>query len=372
MAEAADRVGLNGQLRIGAGRSRANWWRVGHALAAAAAFAIAVGCSGSEKPAENPENPPPLDDTAPAAVVPDNAQVKQGMDLIQQKKFAEAKEVLSAAYQKNPKDPQAAFFLGVAHQELNELPQAIELFKKALELDPKLVDASINLSALLLDSNDAKGALAVIDAGLKNSPKEKGLLVNRALALQAAGNDDEAVKAFAVAVEVAPDDATLHLEYGRLLGERGRGDEAVEQLRKAGVPEDPAVAGAVANAFGKYKAFADCVGLLDKVLASKPNPDLIVRRGNCRHGAGDDDGARADFEAAAKLDPKFAPAYFYLGMHYKTKGDKKQAEANLTKAAELGAETPLGKAAKKELEELKAGGAGKPPAKAGAKPPAKK
>src|SRR5688572_129930 len=115
MAEAAGEIGLNGQLKT---RSRTNWWRIGHGIAAAAAaLAILVGCSGGNtQPAENPDNPPPLDDQGPAAVVPDNAKVKQGMDLIQQKKFAEAQQVLSAAYQENPKDPQAAFFLGVAHQ----------------------------------------------------------------------------------------------------------------------------------------------------------------------------------------------------------------------------------------------------------------
>ena len=67
----------------------------------------------------------------------------------------------------------------------------------------------------------------------------------------------------------------------------------------------------------------------------------------------DEPAAKADFEAALAQDAGFAPAHYYLGMHYRHKGDKKQAQAHLSQAAEHGKDQPIGAAASKALGELK-------------------
>lgn len=322
--------------------------------------ALALGCSGGTPSAENPQNPPPLDDQGETGPVMEasSEKVKQGRDLIQQKDFAGAKAILSAAVKDSPNDGQAAFYLGVAHEGLGEAEPAIEMYRKALALDAKLLEAAVNLSALLLDAQDPKGALEAANIGLKVDPKHAGLLMNRALALESAGNKDEAVKAYAAAVEAAPDNVELRYAYAEVLANGGRNDQALEELRKIN-SEDPKIVAAVATQFGKLKAFSDCVGALDKVIKNKPTPDLHVRRGVCRHETNDDAGAKTDYEAALKLDPNFAAAHYYLGMHFKSKGDKKAALASLEKAAQLGGDSPLGKNARKEADELK-GGAKKP------------
>jgi tetratricopeptide (TPR) repeat protein len=325
-------------------------------LFAAWVAALLIGCSGGTPAAENPDNPPPLDDqgeTGPVAAA-SSEKVKQGRDLIQQKDFAGAKAVLSAAVKDSPEDAQAAFYLGVAHESLAEAEPAIEMYRKALSLDAKLLEAAVNLSALLLDAQDAKGALEAANQGLKVDGKHAGLLMNRALALEAVGEKDEAVKAYAAAVEAAPDNVELRYAFAEVLAAGGRTDQALEELRKIS-SDDPKVVAAVATQFGKLKAFSDCVGALDKVIKAKPMPDLHVRRGVCRHELNDDAGAKADYDAALKLDPNFAAAHYYLGMHYKNKGDKKAALASLEKAAQLAGDSSLGKLAKKELEELKGG-----------------
>ena len=125
--------------------------------------------------------------------------------------------------------------------------------------------------------------------------------------------------------------------------------------RRQQSPDDPKIAAAVATQFGKLKAFSDCVGALDKVIKSKPAPDLYVRRGVCRHEMNDEAGAKTDYDAALKLDPNFAAAHYYLGKHLQSKGDKKGALAELEKAAQLGGDSALGKFARKEADELKGG-----------------
>jgi Flp pilus assembly protein TadD len=336
-----------------------------------------LACGGGNTPADNPDNPPPLDDGSGGSgsepVAPASSEkVKQGMDLIQAQNFTEAKSVLEGAVKDNPKDPQAVFYLGVAHEGLGDKKQASEHYKKALELDAKLIEASVNLSAIMLDEQDAAGALAVIDGGLKNAPKHPGLLMNRALALEATGNKDEAAKAYGAAVDASPDNVELRYAYAEVLAGSGRTDQALEQLRKVGATDDPKLLAATATLFGKLKAYSDCVGVLDRAIKAKPSADLHVRRGVCRHDMKDDAGAKSDYDAAIKLDANFAPGYYYLGKHFRAKGDKKQALANLEKAVQLGADGPVGKAAQKEIDEMKGGGAAPKAAPPAGKAPAPK
>jgi Flp pilus assembly protein TadD len=204
---------------------------------------------------------------------------------------------------------------------------------------------------MLLDDNAADKALEVVDAGLKSAPKHPDLLLNRALALESIGKKDEAVKAYGAAVEARPGNVELRLAYADMLASSGQGAPALEQLKKAAETDDPRLLAAAAHLFGRLKAPAECIAALDRAMKSKPSAELHVRRGVCRHDAGDKAGAKADYEAALKLDANSAPAHFYLGMHLRGE-NKKAAAEHLKKAAELGKGDNLSKAANDALAEL--------------------
>ena len=102
------------------------------------ALALAA-CAGSTPPPV--EAPPPslADDPEPAASVPatetakaSSKQVEQGIAAIKAQDFAKAKTLLSAARQEAPKDPQAAFYLGVALEGLSDATAASAAYKDAL------------------------------------------------------------------------------------------------------------------------------------------------------------------------------------------------------------------------------------------------
>lgn len=315
---------------------------------------LSAGCGGSAPPPEEP--PPAFDDeegTSGGSVAQaSSSAVQEGIDAIQAEDFAKAKEILQAAHDKDPKDPQAAFYLGVAQENTEDVDGAVASYKQALDNDPKLTEASVNLSAVLLDREDYAGALEVAEGGLKSAPKQPLLLTNKAIAL--AGLDKpEALEAYKAAVAVAPDNLELRYEYAQLLAKADKKEAAIDELRAVIQSPDAAVAGAAANMLGRLGAFAECIGGLDKALKAKPNPDLYVRRGACRHGMNDEAGALADYQAAVAADDKFAPGHYYLGRHYLATGKKKEAKAHLTRAAELGTGSPLEGAAKKALAEIK-------------------
>ena len=318
---------------------------------------LGAACGGNQPPPEEPP-PPAFDDEEPGApggevAAASSSAVQEGISAIQAEDFEKAKEILQAAYEKDPSDAQAAFYLGVAQENTEDVDGAIQSYRAALKNDAKLTEAAVNLSAILLDREDYAGALEVTDAVLKSSPQHALLLTNRAIALSGAGKSEEALGAYEKAVNAAPDNLELRYEYAQVLAQSDKKSKAIDELRQVIQSPDPAVVGAAANLLGRLQAYAECIAGLDRALKTKPNPDLYVRRGACRHGMNDDAGALADYKAALEADANFAPGHYYIGRHYQATGKKKEAKQHLTKAAELGAGTPLEGASKKALAELK-------------------
>jgi Tfp pilus assembly protein PilF len=318
-------------------------------------FVLLLACSGSPPPPSetplSPDEPAPSEGpVAPAS----NETVKQGRDFIQAEKFEDAKKVLSDARAKDPKDPQAAYYLGVALQGLGDAKGAEKEYKAALELDAKLTEASVNLSGLLLEANDAAGALTVVDGALKTAPKQPDLLLNRAVALEATGKKAEALTAYGAAAQARPDDPMLRAAYGGLLSEAGKGKEAVVELKAAMATDDPALLVSIASIFTKENAFDECIQAAEKALAKKKVPAVLVRRGICKDGKKDDKGAVADYEAALAMDANFAPAHYFFGLNLAAK-DKKRALEHLDKAASAAGDKGIGPDAKKRAAELRGG-----------------
>jgi Tfp pilus assembly protein PilF len=322
---------------------------------------LLAACGGSPPPpAEAP--PPPLDSPAPTASAAgagqtekaSSAKVAQAIDAIKAQDFAKAKSLLTEARTESPKDSQAAFYLGVALEGLSDGAGATAAYKDALALDPKLTEASVNLSALLLDAKDAAGALSVAEGGLKTAPKQPDLLLNRALALEATGKKEESLKAYGAAVAAAPDNVDLHIAYAELLMAAKDDKTALEQLRAVATTEDPKELEKLSQKFGRLHAFADCIAALDKAIKGTDTADLHVRRAVCRHEQKDDAGAVSDYEAALKLDDKFAPAHYYFAQHI-CPTDKKKAAEHFKKAADLGGDSDLGKHAAELAVKAKAG-----------------
>ncbi|HEY2405304.1 MAG TPA: tetratricopeptide repeat protein [Polyangiaceae bacterium] len=341
-----------------------------HFVRSSAAFGtlcLALGaCAGSTPPPADP--PPPDMGPAPSASAeskppadqtekPSSAKVEQAIDALKKQDFAAAKTLLTAARAENQKDPQAAYYLGVALQGLNDAAGAKSAYQDALKLDAKLTEASVNLSALLLDAKDADGALSVCDSGLKTQPKQPDLLLNRALALEAQGKKDESLKAYGAAAAASPDNIELHIAYAELLTAAGDEKGALDQLHGVANTDDPKLLAALSVKFGRLHAFGDCISALDHAIKIKDSADLHVRRAVCRHDAKDAAGAVDDYKAALKIDDKFAPAHYYLGKQL-CKTDKKQALEHLNKAAQLAANSDIGKRAKESADKAKAGKCG--------------
>ncbi len=277
---------------------------------------------------------------------PSSNKVKQGTELISAEKFEEAEKVLAEASKEAPEDPQAAYYHGLALDELGRGPDARAEYERALSLAPQLTEASRNLSASLLENGDAEAALKVIDGGLKNAAEDPALLTNRAFCLEIL-RSPEAQAAHLKALEKDPQNGSLRMSYVAVLASLGKTKDALDELGRIEI-EDRVTAIDVANAYTEFKEPAKCVKTLDAAIAKGKDADLLIRRARCKHDAKDDPAALVDFQAAVELAPDSAPAHYFLGVAL-AKSKPSDSKAHLAKAAELGKGTEIGARAEKAL-----------------------
>ncbi len=302
------------------------------------ALGVMMACGGSAPPPEAPEDPSLVDegDASPSGAQA-SPKVAEGRQAIGAGDFARARGVLEQAVLEAPGDAQAHFYLAVALEGVQEPDKAAEEYRAAIAADRQLVDAYVNLSALLLDSGAAKESVAVADDGLAIASQHPDLLTNRALALEAEGRLEEALSAYGKAADVASGNHELRFAYADLLARTDKPAQAKAQLKQLiDSSSDARVLAAAGHLLATLGSYAECVSAYGKALETTSEPQLLVRRGLCRHELKDETGARADFEKALAADPKNAPAHYYLGRYYASVKKKQQACAHLQKAAELG------------------------------------
>jgi len=315
-------------------------------------FLTLSACGKSAPPPEEPADPGPSTAQDGGEVTPASSDaVKRGRDQIQAGDFAGAAETLGAAAQADAKDPQAAFYHGVALEGLERFEDAEAEYRRAVELSPELIEAHANLSFLLLSLDKPKDALAAADAGLKVDPKQPALLANRAGALDVLG-DPKALSAYEDLLKVTPDDAANRYNYAVVLAVAERKADAAAALDVIRLQDvtDVGLLHDVGELYGRLEAYGSCVKAFDFAIMAGKSAELLAQRARCKHSAGDDKGAEADLRDAVATEPQNPIGHYYLGKHLIAAGKKAEGQASLKKAVSLGPDTPFGKAAARDLK----------------------
>ena len=215
-----------------------------------------------------------------------------------------------------------------------------------------LAEAAVNLGALYLDQSKWDDAIAVTQKGLAKRSDDPALHANMAVALRGKGDKEGAAAEYERAVKVVGDNPELRFAYGSLLLEMGNKQRAVTELRGAlaAAGSNRALLASIGRLLGPAGAYAECVSAFDKAIAGGDDPELRVRRGVCRHSMKDESGAKSDYEAALKLNPKYAPGHYYLGESLRASGENAQAVKEFEAAHTLDPSSPLGKKAKEQAD----------------------
>jgi tetratricopeptide (TPR) repeat protein len=319
--------------------------------------ATLAACSAAPPPPPVLTADPPVAEGPSAEDGAQQVELDRGAAFAQAGKHAEAKEHFRKAIALKP-TATAWAYLGEACEKSGDRKGAEEAYQAALRIDPAFVGAAQNLGALLLD--DPAGprvdeAIAVLQPAAEKAKDNARLLQNLGYAYGLKDDMEAATRAYEAALAKG-EDAQTRFDYGSLLFKKKQVERAAEQLRKAAAAakDDAALLVSVGRLLGATKAFDDCVRAFDKAIAIKgTDPEWFVRRGTCKHELKNEDGARADYEQATKIDPKFAAGHYYLGLSALTQKKRQTAQTELEKAEKLGAGTPIGKAAHDKLEEMK-------------------
>ncbi|WP_437615339.1 tetratricopeptide repeat protein [Sorangium sp. So ce834] len=331
----------------------------GVAVAAIAACAAACGGAqdGPREPLGDPllADPPDGSDAATSKGTSTSA-LDRGVAYIKNERYEEAKPHLLRAIEHEPGNAEAHYYLGLAHEKTNDRAGAEASYKKALERDPKLEAAALNLAALYLDEPARPDeAIAVLAKAIEQAPGRAALHQNLGYAYGLKRDVANASKHYEAALK-AEDSAATRFAYGAMLFEAKELDRAAAELKKAlaATGDDVATIATIGRMLGPAKAYADCVAAFDRAIKLKPEAEFHVRRGTCRHELGDEQGARADYQAAIKVDPKFAAAHYYLGLSFLAERKPQSALAALTEAGKHGGDTEIGKRARAKVKELSA------------------
>ncbi|EYF00878.1 tetratricopeptide repeat protein [Chondromyces apiculatus] len=325
------------------------------AALASGAFFLA-GCGAPQSPAQEAlVADPPVDAEEGAAAGAADGELQRGIAFIKSERYEDAKTHLQQALQKKPDSAEAAYYLGVASEKTGDRAGAEKAYQQALKSDPTLAEAALNLGAIYLeDPARPDEAIAVMTPALAKATEPARLHQNLAYAYGLKKDYEKAGKQYEAALGKG-ESADLYFAYGMMLVEAKQGEKAAAQLNKAlGLAgSDVALVASIGRALGPAGAYGDCVKAFDRAIQLKPDAaELHVRRGTCRHELKDEPGARADYQAAIKADPSFAPAHYYLGMSWL--GDKKtqEARAAFEQASKVGGETEIGKRAREKLKDL--------------------
>ncbi|HVK69639.1 MAG TPA: tetratricopeptide repeat protein [Polyangium sp.] len=324
------------------------------------ATALLLTACGSTPPPKDPDlvADPPLGGNEGINEGAAQTDFQRAVAYIDKEQYAAGKAHLERALKASPDNAEAHAYMGLVLEKENDLAGAEASYLAALKLKPGLAAAAQNLAAIYLSTSPPRtdDAIKHLRAALEKTPADVGMLRNLGYALGLKGDVEGASKAYDSAIAKG-DTVEVRFEYAAMLAEAKQHEKAVPHLKKVleGTKDDPAMLVTVGRMLGYGKAFGDCVAAFDRAIKLKAtDPEWFVRRGTCKHELGDEAGALADYQESVKVKPDYAAGYYYMGLAQLALQKPQSAEFSMGKAVELGKDTPIGKAAKDKLREIKA------------------
>jgi tetratricopeptide (TPR) repeat protein len=227
-----------------------------------------------------------------------------GMASAQQGLFTDAASALRKAIKLSPQHAGAHNLLGVALKELGKHDKALASFGRAVLLQPDLTDAVLNRAALLAALGRHLEAIEAYDRCLAGRPTWLEGWNNRGNIFAAFGRHADAIASFDRAIALAPNSPELHANRGASLAALGRHEEAIASL--------------------------------DRAIAARPDfAEAVVNRGNSLRKLNRDKEAIAEYSRAIGIRPDFAEAYLSRAFLQQERRDLAAALGDFERALSL-------------------------------------
>jgi tetratricopeptide (TPR) repeat protein len=179
---------------------------------------------GSSK---NPTSPVAHVSAPPSPAPPEDAEAKDrahwaavddATELLHEERYREALTALRDVATRDPKNPYAYYFLGVALFEMGELETARDAYRACLRIAPKHLGARVALTHILRQLGDLREALKEGTTALSQEPGDSDALHAVGLVYLARGDDAAARRYFEAFLEANPELETAMEVRGLLDG----------------------------------------------------------------------------------------------------------------------------------------------------------
>lgn len=159
--------------------------------------------------------------------------VKEAADRIRQRDFDEAIELLKGALDKDPKDVNALYLMGMSYARKKMYPEAIDTLTQVTQSSPKFPPAYFELAVCYQQQNDLEKALELYQKTLDLDPDNPDAAYNSGLILFGSNRIDEALARFEKALSIKPDDPAYLEMAGRCYIHQANFQKAIDCLEKA-------------------------------------------------------------------------------------------------------------------------------------------
>jgi superkiller protein 3 len=207
--------------------------------------------------------------TVPAPI---ESHYNRGVDLYDQKKYADAIEEYKLALRENPDNLFARFNLAVVYQDLKEDDSALRLYREILAKTED-TNSRINISSILYKMGDKAEAFKELEQAANHNRDNPNPLSVWGSYLQQENQLDQALEKYKAAVKIDPKHAPTWHRMGNVYALKKEYDSAFEAYSKAVMldPEEPAYLEALAGEYERRGAFMESANLLEQ--ASVQSPD---------------------------------------------------------------------------------------------------
>jgi tetratricopeptide (TPR) repeat protein len=157
-----------------------------------------------------------------------------GVELFDQKQYAEAINSFNEAIKLDPTQPAVYARLGDSYRELKKYDEALQAYDKAIELEPSNTNLLTNKGVVLNKLGKTKEAQKIFkEAADKNPTGGAQSLYNLGVTMLNDSKMEEAANAFRQAIAADPDYSEAYFRLGQCLsGDVGTIPEAIETLKK--------------------------------------------------------------------------------------------------------------------------------------------
>ncbi len=298
--------------------------------------------------------------------------IDEGVSLVQQKKYAEAKTVFEQILDKNKNDAEAHYRLGLVFLNRGfkdrDVNEAVDQLEKAVDLNPNNADYQFRYGAALAEKAQNAGVIkqAFLASKIKNAFKRSVELNPQnarsriALAqfyLQApsimGGDDAEGWKQLDEAIKL--DEFQGRSTKAYFLGRAKKNDEAENEHKM--LIKSYSENWRVWKNYGYFclniDRCDDAVKYLQKYVVMRPDTadsyqslaEALLKKGNI-------DLAMSNLDKSLSIDKEYVPAIISLGEAYQAKGQKKEAKETYQRAITTTQNEYFRKQAEEKLKEV--------------------